>query len=298
MRTKDVFLMMLMNLAFGASFISAKVGVIEFPAFMFTTMRFLVVAVVLIPFLKIHKGQMFNIFVIAILGGGLHFGFFYLALDNSKYVSSAAIVLQLGIPISTILSVIFLKEIIRWRRILGIILSFAGVITLMFEPTIFSDLDGVYSSLLAATSVSISMLFMKKLKNIKVFDLQAWIAFVSTIMLGCISIVFEHDHYNTIINASLLGWGAIFFTSFVATGIGHSIFYHLITRYDVSRVTPLTLVVPVIAIINALIISYFQIFDGFNESINIKIIMGAFMTLTGVGIVMVREKENDISGRL
>ena len=161
MSTKDVILVMIMNLAFGATFISAKVGVTEFPAFMFTTLRFMIVAVILIPFLKIHKGQMINIFIISILGGGLHFGFFYLALDSSKYVSSVAIVLQLGIPISTILSVIFLKEIIRWRRILGIILSFAGVITLMFEPTIFSDLDGVYFSLLAATSISISMIFMK-----------------------------------------------------------------------------------------------------------------------------------------
>ena len=168
----------------------------------------------------------------------------------------------------------------------------------MFEPTIFSDLDGVYFSLLAATSVSISMLFMKKLKNIKVFDLQAWIAFVSTIMLGCISIVFEHDHYNTIINASLLGWGAIFFTSLIATGIGHATFYYLITRYDVSKITPLTLIVPIFAIINSLIISHFEIFDGFSESINIKIILGASMTLIGVGIVMVREKGTDISSRL
>ena len=102
MRTKDVFLVLIMNLAFGATFISAKVGVTEFPAFMFTALRFLIVAVVLIPFLKIHKGQMFNILIISILGGGIHFGLFYLALDSSKYVSSVAIVLQLGIPISTL----------------------------------------------------------------------------------------------------------------------------------------------------------------------------------------------------
>ena len=44
MRTKDVFLVLIMNLAFGATFISAKVGVTEFPAFMFTALRFLIVA--------------------------------------------------------------------------------------------------------------------------------------------------------------------------------------------------------------------------------------------------------------
>ena len=298
MRTKDVFLVLIMNLAFGATFISAKVGVTEFPAFMFTALRFLIVAVILIPFLKIHKGQMFNILIISILGGGIHFGLFYLALDSSKYVSSVAIVLQLGIPISTILSVIFLKEIIRWRRILGIILSFAGVITLMFEPTIFSDLDGVYFSLLAATAMSISMILMKKLKNIRVFDLQAWLAFVSTLMLGFISLTFETNHYEVIINASYIGWAAVLFTSLIATVIGHATFYRLITKYDVSKITPLTLIVPIFAIINSLIVSHFEIFDGFDETINFKIILGASMTLIGVGIVMIREKGIDISPRL
>ena len=72
----------------------------------------------------------------------------------------------------------------------------------------------------------------------------------------------------------------------------------MITRYDVSKITPLTLIVPIFAIINSLIISHFEIFDGFSESINIKIILGASMTLIGVGIVMVREKGTDISSRL
>ena len=298
MRTKDVFLVLVMNLAFGATFISAKIGVTEFPAFMFTTLRFLIVAIVLIPFLKIHKGQMSNILIISILGGGLHFGLFYLALDNSSYVSSVAIVLQLGIPISTILSAIFLKEIIRWRRILGIILSFAGVITLMFEPTIFNDLDGVYYALLAATAISISLIFMKKLDGIRVFDLQAWLALVSTLMLGIISLAIETNHYEVIINASYLAWAAVIFTSLIATGIGHATFYYLIRNYDVSKITPLTLIVPIFAIINSLIVTHFNLFDGFNESISIKIVIGTAMTLIGVGIVMIREKNIDVSSRL
>jgi O-acetylserine/cysteine efflux transporter len=209
-----------------------------------------------------------------------------------------AIVVQLGIPISTILSAIFLKEIIRWRRILGIILSFAGVITLMFEPTIFSDLDGIYFAFLAATAISISMIFMKKLDGIKVFDLQAWLALISALMLGVISLTVETNHYEAITNASYLAWGAVIFTSLIATGVGHATFYYLITNYDVSKITPLTLIVPIFAIINSLIVTHFNLFDGFNESISIKIIIGAAMTLLGVGIVMIREKNIDVSPRL
>lgn len=294
MKTRDIFLVLLMNFAFGAAFISAKIGVGEFPPFLFTSMRFLIIALLLLPFLKIHSGQMINIIIIAFLGGGIHFSFFYLALDSSKYISSVAIILQLGIPFATILSVIFLKEVIRWRRLLGIVFSFSGVIILIFEPTIFSDLGGIYYALLAALSMSISLLFMKKLNHIKVFDLQSWIALISCMFLAIASYFFEQGHTEVILNASMKGWISVVFTALVATGIGHAGFYYLITRYELSKITPLTLLAPVLAIINALIISYFSMIDGFNEIISLKIIIGGFFTLTGVGIVMMREKDKKL----
>ena len=283
-----------MNFAFGAAFISAKVGVGEFPPLLFTAMRFLIIGLLLIPFLKIHYGQMTNILIISLLGGGVHFSFFYLALDNSKYISSVAIVLQLGVPFATILSVIFLNEVIRWRRVLGILFAFSGVIILIFEPTVLNDLGGVYYALLAAFSMSVSLLFMKKLNDVKVFDLQAWIALISCIFLGLASYFLEQGQNSAIVEASLKGWIALTFTALVATGIGHAGFYYLLTKYDVSKITPLTLLAPVLGIINALIISYFALIDGFSEIISYKIIFGGLLTLLGVAIVMIREKNSKV----
>ena len=294
MKTRDVFLVLLMNFAFGAAFISAKVGVGEFPPFLFTAMRFLIIAILLVPFLKIHHGQMINILIISFLGGGIHFSFFYLALDSSKYISSVAIVLQLGVPFATILSVIFLNEVIRWRRVLGILFAFSGVIILIFEPTVFNDLGGVYYALLAAFSMSVSLLFMKKLNDVKVFDLQAWIALISCIFLGFASYFLEQDQTTSIVEATLKGWIALTFTALVATGIGHAGFYYLLTKYEVSRITPLTLLAPVLGIINALIISYFSLIDGFSEIISYRIIIGGSLTLFGVAIVMLREKNKKL----
>jgi len=294
LKTRDIFLVLFMNFAFGAAFISAKVGVGEFPPLIFTAMRFLIIGLLLIPFLKIHHGQMVNILIISFLGGGIHFSFFYLALDNSKYISSVAIVLQLGVPFATILSVIFLNEVIRWRRVLGILLAFSGVIILIFEPTVLDDLGGVCYALFAALSMSVSLLFMKKLNNVKVFDLQAWIALISFVFLSLASFLLEQDQFSAIADATLKGWIALTFTALVATGIGHAGFYYLLTKYDVSKIAPLTLLAPVIGIINALVISYFSLIEGFNEIISYKIIFGGLLTLFGVAIVMIREKNNKI----
>ncbi len=294
MKSTDIALVLFMNIAFGASFISAKIGVSYFPPFLFTSMRFFIIAILLLPFLKLHPGQMLNILFISLLGGAFHFAFFYLALDNSTHISSVAILLQLGTPFATILSVIFLGEIIKWKRLLGISFAFLGVFILIFEPTIFSDLGGVYYSLLAAFSISVSLLFMKRLKKIRVFDLQVWIAWTSFIFLAIISLISEENQIFIIQSAPINAWLAVIFTAIVATGIGHAGFYYLLTKYDVSRITPLTLLAPVLAITNALIITYFSIFEGFNETITLKILFGGSLTLIGVAIVMIREKENEV----
>ena len=47
---------------------------------------------------------------------------------------------------------------------------------------------------------------------------------------------------------------------------------------------------PVLGIVNALIISYFSLIDGFSEIISFKIVIGGLLALLGVAIVMLREK--------
>ena len=67
MKSTDIALVLIMNIAFGAAFISAKIGVSYFPPFLFTSMRFLIIAIILLPFLKLHQGQMFNILFISLV---------------------------------------------------------------------------------------------------------------------------------------------------------------------------------------------------------------------------------------
>jgi EamA-like transporter family. len=85
---------------------------------------------------------------------------------------------------------------------------------------------------------------MKKLKKIRVFDLQVWIAWTSFVFLAIISFIVEDNQILIIQSAFINAWIAVIFTAIVATGIGHAGFYYLLTKYDVSRITPLTLLAP------------------------------------------------------
>src|SRR5690606_6247562 len=112
------------------------IGVTHIPPILFTFLRFAILAVILVPLLRVRAGQMSALVVAALLSGGLHFALSFAGLRLAENVSSVAIAGQLGVPITTLLSVALLGDVVRWRRWSGILLAFAGVIIMSFDPQI------------------------------------------------------------------------------------------------------------------------------------------------------------------
>ena len=76
-------------LLWGYQFVAIKVGVMEFPPLFFLALRFLAIALLLIPFVKRPTRQQFGpIAAISVFLGGLNFGLFYvgLGLGSGKHV--------------------------------------------------------------------------------------------------------------------------------------------------------------------------------------------------------------------
>ena len=76
------------------------------------------------------------LFIIAMLIGSLNFALLFMGLQQAE-ASAAAVTGQLGVPISTLMSMAFLGETIGWRRGLGIMLAFAGVVLIAVDPGSF-----------------------------------------------------------------------------------------------------------------------------------------------------------------
>src|SRR5438046_3198191 len=71
-------------LLWGYQFVVIKVGVTEFPPLFFLALRFLAIALLLVPFVKKPTRQQFGpIAAISIFLGGLNFGLFYVGLGLS-----------------------------------------------------------------------------------------------------------------------------------------------------------------------------------------------------------------------
>ncbi|MCW9035688.1 MAG: DMT family transporter [Rhodospirillales bacterium] len=280
MKSSHIALALLINLIWGFSFLTAKLGLSEFPPLLFTTMRFGLVAVILCFYLKLLPGKMKAIFYVAVTSGSVHFVLLYLGIQAAGGVSAVAITIQLVAPFSLLLAVLFLGEHIGWKRIFGITLAFAGVMVLGFDPIILEQLDGVILVALAALSVSGSLILMRKLQGVGVFELQAWVSAICFPQVLVLSLLFEDGQWEAIANASLLGWGALVFSAVITTLIAHSGWYFLIQRYAINILTPFGLLAPVFGV-------SFGVFL-LNEPLSLRFIIGGAITLFGVGIINIR----------
>ncbi|HEY4345628.1 MAG TPA: DMT family transporter [Parvibaculum sp.] len=282
MTRQHLAFMMLINLIWGFALVAAKVSLGHFPPMMFTAIRFILIIMVLFPFLRLHEGRMKQVLVIALCAGPLGFGFFFagVALSNPSVV---AVVSQLGVPFATILSVIFLKEQVRWKRWLGIGLSFVGVMVISFDPTVFNFLTGVIFVVISALIGSVGTIFQRQIRNVGVFEMQAWIAVIAGPMMLVCSLAFESGHWELIKTASLLQWSGICYTAFASSLIGHAGIYYLLQRYEVTQTAPLTLLSPIFTVIFSVTL--------LGDVVTTRMVVGALIALTGILIVSLRQKQ-------
>jgi len=281
-RSSDLALLIGITFIWGINLITSKIGVNEIPPLLFTFLRFLLVVIVLAPVLRVHPGQMGTLTIAALLSGALHFSLSFAGLRRATNVSSVAIITQLGVPFATLLSVLMLGEVVRWRRITGITLSFIGVVILGFDPQIGDRWESVALVTGSAFFGALGLIFIKKLKDFAPAELLGWTYLISLPPLLVVSLALERPDLGSLLDISWAAWGSLLFAAFAASLFAHSGYYRLVQRYPVTSVAPLTTLSPV-----------FSIFFGvmlLGDHLTSRIVFGGICTLIGVLIITLRER--------
>ncbi|HEX2493782.1 MAG TPA: EamA family transporter, partial [Steroidobacter sp.] len=87
---RDFALLIIMNLIWGLNLIASKIGVGQFPPIFLTALRFGSLALLLLPMLKVHRGQMGYLLGAALLTGPGAFALLFLGISLVKDVSAVA----------------------------------------------------------------------------------------------------------------------------------------------------------------------------------------------------------------
>jgi O-acetylserine/cysteine efflux transporter len=112
---------------------------------------------------------------------------------------------------------------------------------------------------------------------------------VTAPLLLAASFVFETGQWEAIQSADLMSWGALLYTAFGASLIGHNVYYWLLQRYEVSLLAPLSLLSPILGVIFGITL--------LSEPLTERIAIGAAIAFLGVAILAIRGKapvENEI----
>lgn len=274
-------LLVLINAVWGFNLVAIKVGVDRFPPIFLSFLRFAIVGLAVLPWLRVRRGEMRWLLVAAICGGGLQFALMFSGVAMSRNMSSVAIAGQLGVPFATLLSVVLLGERIRWRRSLGIALSFAGVVVLGFNPQILESWQGFALIVIAAFIGAIGLVAIKRVHELKPLELQAWLSWASLPLLLPLSLWLEDGQLDSLEQVDLAGVGAVLYSALLASLFAHTAYFALVHRYAVTSVAPITVLGPVFSVAFAIVL--------LGDVLDWRMIVGGLMTLTGVAVIVARE---------
>mgnify|MGYP001091428492 CR=1 FL=1 len=251
MPLNHALLLLLICLLWAGNFLAAAFAVRTFEPITFTVLRFGLVLLLLLPWLRFPaEGQWLRLISCCWTMGAIHFGLVFFALDRSADLSSIALLMQIYIPMSTVLAVLFLGERVGWRTTSGILLAFGGVLLMGLDPLVLRQLDVLALVLASALSLAVGTVLMRNLKGIGVFSFQAWNAVLSLPLLLIAAVLLESP-LSALSQpiATPLAWAAVSYSAIAASIIGHGGFYWLIQRHEVNKITPYLLLVPLLSVL-------------------------------------------------
>ncbi len=283
MAPRHLVLLLFTMVIWGINIVVNKVVVDVMPPLYFAAVRFVIVLACIFPWLKIVRGRMKDVFIVAMLIGGLHFALFFTSLHYAEDASVMAIVVQLNMPLVALAGIIFLGERIGWRRAAAMVGAFVGIVIIAFDPRVFSYIGAVLIMVLAQVDYAVAAVFLRRLEGVNSMRLLAWNAAFATPVLFLLSAIFETGQWTALTHMGLLPWGCLFYSALGGTILGHGVMMFMYQRYPVLQVVIYTLVSPIVAVTAGVLLLH--------DHISAKVIVGGLVTLGSIAFYFKRAKK-------
>jgi O-acetylserine/cysteine efflux transporter len=267
-------------LLWGYQFVVIKVGIVEFPPLFFLGLRFLAMALLLVPFVKKPARQELSpVAAISVFLGGLNFGLFYVGLGLGSG-SISAVAYQLATPFTILLAWPLLAERPSLITSSGVLLAFLGVVVLAAGPGLSANAIPILLVVGAALAFAVANVLTKRHGPFDPLMLTGWSSLFTVPQVMLMSFVLEDGQLTSLVAADERGWLALAYTVFIGGIVGFGLWFWLIARCTMGRVAPFGLLLPVFALISSVLF--------LDEHITPTLIVGALLAISGVAITQVR----------
>ncbi len=276
---RDVAAFVLVMMIWGFNFAVVKTGLLTFPPIFMTALRFALVALVLVPFVKVPRGHFGGVLLVAVTLGFLHFALMFTGLSGID-AATAAIAIQLQVPFAALLAAFVFKDRLGWRRALGMAIAFAGVAVIAGEPRMASNYVSLALVVSAAMIFAVSNVVVKKLDMLDGWTIAGWMSLFAVPQLLVASFVLEEGQATALRQADWLAWACVVYNAIVVMVVGYGIWYRLLRRYEMNTAMPFTLLVPLFGVLTGVVV--------LGESLSVGLAIGGLLTVVGVGIIILR----------
>jgi len=289
MSLREFCVLMMVCTAWGLHFVVMKFTIVDMgvPPLFYAALRISLLGLILLPFLKWHKGQMRAVLIGGLGFGALNYAFMFPAMQLTT-ASAAAITIELYMPFSIVLSVLILGERIGIWRTAGAALAFIGVVLIGLgaPPEVAGQgfVLGIVFMACAAMSEAVGAISVKSVKSVSPMQLLAWFGIIGSCVLWPLTLIFEDQQLSAFAPETRLNFGlALIYSTLLVSLIAHGSYYWLLQRLPIHTVAPSGLMTTVIGVAGGVLI--------LGEEMTPILIFGALITLSGIAIILWRNRE-------
>ena len=277
-------------LLWGFGFVTSKYGADHMPPLFFLALRFTLMALMLLWFVRPPAGRWLAVSLFALTMGAGHFGLFYVALNIGVEASTAAIIWLTQVPLSALLAGIFLRERPGWMALLGIAIAFGGAVLLVGEPRHTGNAVGIALMFGSSIAWAIANVQVKRLTDISPLALNGWMSAISALLLFPLSFALEEGQVASLLQPDWRLHSSLVYQVVGSTLLAYWAWYYLLAHNKVATVAGFMLLVPVVGVI-------FGVFL-LGDPITWQTLVGGAIIVSGVAlIVLKRAPEPAVTGR-
>lgn len=262
MSLRDRLLALVIVMLWGINFVVIKVGLQGFPPLLLAAMRFVIVALPAIFFIRRPTIPYRWLFLYGITICFGQFALLFWAMKIGMAAGLASLLLQAQAFITLIMGMVVLKERIKRHNIIAMMIAAVGIYLLASEQNNTQASLTWFTLLLVIAAASfwamgnITNKIIMKNYTVPTMGLIIWSAPVPATAFLISSYFIEGPELmvQSMIDIEWHNIFAIGYLSILATIVGYGGWSYLLSRYETALVAPLSLLVPVFGLLSAMIL--------------------------------------------
>ena len=278
---RDLFLLLLVVVIWGANFTILDVGLAGFPPLLYAALRFALVGscALFVPRPKVKARWIVAVGTFTLLG---QYSLLYLGMAAGMPPGLSSLVLQAQVIFTIGFAALVLRELPGPRQLAGIAVAAAG---LGLVGLASGGSVPVFSLLLVAgggASWAVGNVCTRVAKPDNGFHLVVWASLVPPLPLLALSLITEGGARDThaLTHGSLGAWLSLLFTVGISTVVAMGIYSAQLAKHPADRVVPFNLGIPVVGLAAG------WLFVG--ESVTAPVLLGSAVVLSGLALVVLK----------